>query len=439
MKNDHIEKHDMFFQESANPKSLAPVFLWEMLTTTAINPTILSLPKPMTEDPLHLQVYQAGDTFMSMNDLLSYFVDPAFLKGGLSRISDMHCKVGRPVSFRIDDDLVPVTGGGGVEPQAMETFLRAVLSDKHQAIVFGDDSADVDTGYEWRENNVNFRLNVFHDRDGLAFVMRMLSSDIPNIESLGLPSEAMWREIVQLNRGLVLVTGVTGSGKSTTIAALINYINRFRKTRIITLEDPVEFIYKSEESMVSQRQVGQNVATFSGGLRSALRENPDIIFVGEIRDLETASLALSAAETGHLVFSTLHTRDAKGALSRIVDMFPPEQTKNLCLQLSFSLSWVLSQKLVPRADGQGRILAMEVLKNISAIGNLIRTGNWQQVYSTMETQTKEGMMTMEQHLMHLYQHGFVSRESVLTNANEASVIDRLNQMERAQAAQVQKR
>ena len=370
---------------------------------------------------------------MSMNDLLGWFVHPDYKSGSLSRISDLHVKVGRPVSFRIDDDLQPLPEGSNVEPAAMETFLRAILSEKHQAIVFGDESEDVDTGFEWREHSVNFRLNVFHDRDGLAFVMRMLSSDIPNIEGLGLPNEAIWREIVGLKRGLVLVTGVTGSGKSTTIAALINYINRSRKTRIITLEDPVEFIYQSQESMVSQRQVGQNVMTFSGGLRSALRENPDIIFVGEIRDVETASLALSAAETGHLVFSTLHTRDAKGALSRIVDMFPAEQTKNLCLQLSFSLSWVLSQKLVPRADGQGRILAMEVLKNIPALGNLIRTGNWQQVYSTMETQVKEGMMTMEQHLLHLFQHHVITRESVETFANEASVIDRLNQLQQPTA------
>jgi twitching motility protein PilT len=191
------------------------------------------------------------------------------------------------------------------------------------------------------------------------------------------------------------------------------------------LEDPVEFLFKSESSMVSQRQIGQDVPTFAAGLRSALRENPDVIFVGEIRDTETASLALSAAETGHLVFSTLHTRDAKGALSRIVDMFPSEQTKSLCLQLSFSLSFVLSQKLVPRADGNGRILAMEVLKNIPALGNLVRTGNWQQVYSTMETQSKEGMMTMEQHLLHLYQHGVISKETAITYTNEASLLERL--------------
>ena len=366
---------------------------------------------------------------MSMGNLLAYFVDPNYQRGNLSRISDMHVKVGRPVSFRIDDDLTTVPEGADVTDEVIRYMLGIILNEKHRETLASDEPRDIDSGYEWVDGGVNFRLNVFRDRDGLAFVMRVLSSIIPDIETLGLPSEQIWRDITSLKRGLVLVTGVTGSGKSTTIAALINHVNRFRKTRIITLEDPVEFIFKSERSMVSQRQVGQNVATFSGGLRSALRENPDVIFVGEIRDQETATLALSAAETGHLVFSTLHTRDAKGALSRIVDMFPAEQTKSLCLQLSFSLSSVLSQKLVPRADGSGRILVMEVLKNIPAIGNLIRTGNWQQVYSTMETQQKEGMMTMEQHLEHLYKHGIISKEDAITYANEASLIERIAKLE----------
>jgi twitching motility protein PilT len=378
---------------------------------------------------LNQPIYQAGQTAMSMGNLLAYFVDPNYQRGNLSRISDMHVKVGRPVSFRIDDDLTPVPEGADVTDEVIRYMLGIILNEKHLETLASDEPSDIDSGYEWMDGGVNFRLNVFHDRDGLAFVMRVLSSIIPDIETLGLPSEQIWRDITSLKRGLVLVTGVTGSGKSTTIAALINHVNRFRKTRIITLEDPVEFIFKSESSMVSQRQVGQNVATFSGGLRSALRENPDVIFVGEIRDQETATLALSAAETGHLVFSTLHTRDAKGALSRIVDMFPAEQTKSLCLQLSFSLSSVLSQKLVPRADGSGRILVMEVLKNVPAIGNLIRTGNWQQVYSTMETQQKEGMMTMEQHLEHLYKHGIISKEDAITYANEASLIDRIAKLE----------
>ena len=338
----------------------------------------------------------------------------------------MHVKIGRPVSFRIDEDLTAMPEGVGMTDEVMKYMLGILLSEKNLSIVLNeDDPQDVDTAFEWKEQGVNFRLNVFRDRDGLAFVMRVLASVIPPIQEVGLPSEQIWQDISVLKRGLVLVTGVTGSGKSTTISSLINHINLYRKARIITLEDPVEFLFKSESSMVSQRQVGQDVSSFSSGLRSALRENPDIIFVGEIRDTETASLALSAAETGHLVFSTLHTRDAKGALSRIVDMFPSEQTKSLCLQLSFSLSYVLSQKLVPRADGNGRILAMEVLKNVPALGNLIRTGNWQQVYSTMETQSKEGMMTMEQHLLHLFQHNIITKESAVAYTNEASLLERL--------------
>jgi twitching motility protein PilT len=383
------------------------------------------------EFDLNQPIYQAGQSAMSMSNLLAYFVDPNYQRGNLSRISDMHVKIGRPVSFRIDDDLTPVPEGADVTDEVIQYMLGIILNEKHRENLASDEPSDIDSGYEWKDGGVNFRLNVFRDRDGFAFVMRVLSSIIPDIETLGLPSEQIWRDITSLKRGLVLVTGVTGSGKSTTIASLINHVNRFRKTRIITLEDPVEFIFKSESSMVSQRQIGQNVATFSGGLRSALRENPDVIFVGEIRDQETATLALSAAETGHLVFSTLHTRDAKGALSRIVDMFPAEQTKSLCLQLSFSLSSVLSQKLIPRADGSGRILVMEVLKNIPAIGNLIRTGNWQQVYSTMETQAKEGMMTMEQHLLHLYTHGIITKKDAITYTNEASLLDRIAQMEAA--------
>ena len=371
-------------------------------------------------------IYQTGQSMISFAQMLNYFIDPSYKKGNLSRISDMHVKVGRPVSFRIDDDLTPMPEAVGVTDEVIRYMLGIILSERNYQIVTDEEEPrDVDTGFEWSEQGVNFRLNVFRDRDGLAFVMRVLASTIPPIQEVGLPSEQIWQDISSLKRGLVLVTGVTGSGKSTTISSLINHINLYRKARIITLEDPVEFLFKSESSMVSQRQVGQDVPSFSDGLRSALRENPDIIFVGEIRDTETASLALSAAETGHLVFSTLHTRDAKGALSRIVDMFPSEQTKRLCLQLSFSLSYVLSQKLVPRSDGNGRILAMEVLKNVPALGNLIRTGNWQQVYSTMETQSKEGMMTMEQHLLHLFQHNIITKDSAIAYTNEASLLERL--------------
>ncbi len=380
------------------------------------------------EEKLAIPFYRTGLERLNFTEILELFVDPAKKSGNFHRISDMHVKIGLPISFRTDDQLLPVPKGTPVTEDAMLHMLGILLSEKQLAAVTDeDDPQDVDTAFEWSAQGINFRLNVFRDRDGLAFVMRVLSSTIPAIQEIGLPSEAIWREISAMKRGLVLVTGVTGSGKSTTISSLINHLNLNRKCRIITLEDPVEFIFKNESSMISQRQVGQDVKSFSAGLRSALRENPDVIFVGEIRDTETATLALSAAETGHLVFSTLHTRDAKGALSRIVDMFPAEQAKFICLQLSFSLSYVLSQKLVPRCDSAGRILVMEVLKNVPAIGNLIRTGNWQQVYSAMETQSREGMLTMEQHLLFLHQHGIISQESAVAYANDASIVERLGQ------------
>ena len=380
------------------------------------------------ENLIQVPFYRAGLERLSFSEILESFVDPTKKSGNFHRISDMHVKIGLPVSFRTDDELIPIAKGTPITEEGMLHMLKILLSEKQLAqITDPDDPKDVDTAFEWQEHGVNFRLNVFRDRDGLAYVMRVLSSSIPKIEEVGLPSEMIWKEITALKRGLVLVTGVTGSGKSTTISSLINHVNLTRKSRIITLEDPVEFIFKNESSMVSQRQVGQDVSSFSAGLRSALRENPDVIFVGEIRDTETATLALSAAETGHLVFSTLHTRDAKGALSRIVDMFPAEQAKFICLQLSFSLSYVLSQKLVPRQDAAGRILVMEVLKNMPSIGNLIRSGNWQQVYSAMETQSREGMLTMEQHLLFLYQHGIISQESAIAYANDASLVERLNQ------------
>ena len=224
---------------------------------------------------LNQPIYQVGDSTLSFSDMLGYFINPEYKRGNLSRISDMHVKTGRPVSFRIDDDLTPMPGGIGVTDEVLRYMLGILLNEKHLRIVTDeDDPQDVDTAFEWKEHQVNFRLNVFRDRDGLAFVMRVLASNIPTIQEVGLPSDKIWQDITALKRGLVLVTGVTGSGKSTTISALVNHINLYRKTRIITLEDPVEFLFKSETSMVSQRQVGQDVSSFSGGLRSALPRIP---------------------------------------------------------------------------------------------------------------------------------------------------------------------
>ncbi|MGF1484540.1 MAG: type IV pilus twitching motility protein PilT [Opitutales bacterium] len=370
-------------------------------------------------------VYPAGEHMLSINELLENSVHEDYMANGLPRISDFHLKVGHPVRFRLDDDLESVPDGAILTPELVEKLVFPLLHHEQIEALRKDRLIDIDAGYELPHGGYNFRLNVFRDRDGPAAVIRLLTPSVPHPSELGFPTEELWEDIVLSKQGLVLITGITGSGKSTTIASLINEINRTRRLRIITLEDPVEFVFNSEEALVSQREVGSHARSFSQGLYSILRENPDVIYVGEMRDPETAGLALTAAETGHLVFSTLHTRNCVGAITRILDMFPPERSKELSTQLSFSLSYILGQKLVPRKDGPGRVVAMEVLRNVSGLGNLIRTGNWHQIYSLMETRQRDGMNTMEQSLINLHAEGLITREEAILHANDDAIIDRL--------------
>jgi twitching motility protein PilT len=381
------------------------------------------------EYDLEYQCYPVEDSYVSMADLLRWFTDDEHKVGNMSRMSDIHMKVGRPFSYRYDDDVEMIPGGEPLTDETIEYLIFPMLKEENRQKLKSGAIKDLDCGYAWPERGVNFRINIFHDRDGMAMVMRMLSSFVPSVHDIGFPSDELWKSIVKMKQGLCLITGVTGSGKSTTIASLIEHINLTRKVRIITMEDPIEFVFQSKTGMISQREVGSNVDSFAKGLKSALRENPDIIFIGEMRDQETASLALSAAETGHLVFSTLHTRDTKGAISRIIDMFPSDQAQGLALQLSFSIGAIISQKLVKREDGQGRCVAMEILRNTSAMGNVIRTMNLSQVYSMLETQKKEGMQTMEQHLVELYAQGLISYENAVSHANDKSILDQLEQYE----------
>ena len=381
------------------------------------------------EYDLEYQCYPVEDSYVSMADLLRWFTDDEHKVGNMSRMSDIHMKVGRPFSYRYDDDVEMIPGGEPLTDETIEYLIFPMLKEENRQKLKSGAIKDLDCGYAWPERGVNFRINIFHDRDGMAMVMRMLSSFVPSVHDIGFPSDELWKSIVKMKQGLCLITGVTGSGKSTTIASLIEHINLTRKVRIITMEDPIEFVFQSKTGMISQREVGSNVDSFAKGLKSALRENPDIIFIGEMRDQETASLALSAAETGHLVFSTLHTRDTKGAISRIIDMFPSDQAQGLALQLSFSIGAIISQKLVKREDGQGRCVAMEILRNTSAMGNVIRTMNLSQVYSMLETQKKEGMQTMEQHLVELYAEGLISYENAVSHANDKSILDQLEQYE----------
>jgi twitching motility protein PilT len=250
----------------------------------------------------------------------------------------------------------------------------------------------------------HFRINVFRENDGICAAIRALSTNIPAVERVGFPND-IWKDIIIRKNGLVLVTGITGAGKSTTIASLINRIAEERACRIITIEDPIEYIFEQKYSLVSQREIGRDVCSFADGLRSMLREDPDIILVGEMRDAETIAMTLMAAETGHLVFSTLHTRDTAGTIMRVLDYFPPGRQNEVRNQLSLGLAYIISQKLIPRKDGKGRIAAMEILNNNYATANLIRTGKVEQIYSQLQTKTTnrhdEKMITMERHLARL--------------------------------------
>jgi twitching motility protein PilT len=343
----------------------------------------------------------APDRILSMTDLLAYFA-----KHGAMRVSDLHLKVGCPPVYRVDGDLQKLKGSP-LDAATIKALASALLSERELASL--QENRSVDSSHI--TETMQFRLNVFHDNDGLAVAVRALAPRPIEVEQIGFPN-AVWRDIITSQWGLVLVTGITGAGKSTTIASLIDRIARDRPCRIITLEDPIEYRLTSQKAMVSQREVGRDVPGFARGLRDCLREDPDVIFVGEMRDRESASWTLSAAETGHLVFSTLHTRDSRGSITRVLDLFPPNQQDEVASQMSLGLSHILSQKLIPRADGNGRIVAMEVLNNTYALSNLIRLRKMEQVYTFLQTRTKdvptERMTTLERTLAMLVRDGKIS-------------------------------
>jgi len=252
--------------------------------------------------------------------------------------------------------------------------------------------------------SLQFRINAFKENDVPAAAIRALSLDIPQVEDIGFPNN-VWEDMIARKHGLVLMTGITGAGKSTTIASIIHRISQKSACRIMSVEDPIEYIFPQHYSIISQREVGRDVTSFHGGLKEMLRQDPDVIFVGEMRDAETISMTLMAAETGHLVFSTLHTRDTTGTVTRILDYFPEGRQAEVQNQLSLGLAYIVSQKLIPKKAGDGRIVAMEILNNNYACANLIRTGKIEQMYSQLQTKTRnkpdEKMITMEKHLSNL--------------------------------------
>ncbi len=328
---------------------------------------------------------------LSILDMLNYFE-----KRGAMRVSDLHIKVDAPPAYRIDGDLVKLKGPT-VTRQMAKQLLYPLLSNENLRKFRERHSVDC----SYRLGSLQFRINIFRENDGIAGAIRALSLDIPKVEDIGFPND-IWKDIINRKQGLVLMTGITGAGKSTTIASLIHLISEKSACRIMTIEDPIEYIFPQKYSIISQREVGRDVESFTAGLKEMLRQDPDIIFVGEMRDAETISMTLMAAETGHLVFSTLHTRDATGTITRILDYFPAGRQAEVRNQMSLGLAYIVSQKLIPKKDGTGRIVAMEILNNNYACANLIRTGKVEQMYSQLQTKTRnrpdEKMLTLEKHL-----------------------------------------
>ncbi len=359
---------------------------------------------------------------LSILDMLAYFEEK-----GAMRVSDLHIKVGAPPAYRIDGDLVKLKGLT-VTQEIAKQLIYPLLSDKNLSKFQGAYSVDC----SYRLGSLQFRINVFKENDGICAAIRALSLDIPKIEQIGFPNN-VWEDIIERKQGLVLLTGITGAGKSTTIASLIDRISEKTACRIITLEDPIEYIFQQKYSLISQREVGRDVGSFIEGLRALLREDPDIVFVGEMRDPETIAMTLMAAETGHLVFSTLHTRDATGTITRILDYFPSGRQHEVQNQLSLGLAYIIAQKLVPKKDGTGRIAAIEILNNNYACANLIRTGKIEQMYSQLQTKTKnrpdEKMITMESHLAKLVKADKVDLLEAKKWANNlSSFIDAMKQV-----------
>ena len=344
------------------------------------------------EHSVSVKVYQTAELGkLSILDMLTYFE-----KRGAMRVSDLHIKVGAPPAYRIDGDLVKLKGPT-VTPQIAKQLLYPLLSNENLRKFRTQHSVDC----SYRLRSLQFRINIFRENDGIAGAIRALSLDIPKVEDIGFPND-IWKDIINRRHGLVLMTGITGAGKSTTIASIIHLISQKSACRIMSIEDPIEYLFPQEYSIISQRELGRDVKSFIAGLKEMLRQDPDIIFVGEMRDAETISMTLMAAETGHLVFSTLHTRDATGTITRILDYFPAGRQSEVRNQLSLGLAYIVCQKLIPKKDGTGRIVAMEILNNNYACANLIRTGKIEQMYSQLQTKTRnrpdEKMMTMEKHL-----------------------------------------
>jgi twitching motility protein PilT len=363
--------------------------------------------------------YQRGNTETSsdgddivLNDLLMLVLD----RGA----SDLHLTSGARPAIRQNGALVQLDDQPILTPPVIQRVLYAALTQKQREKF--EENLELDFAYSV-PGRARFRVNVYRQRDALGAAFRIIPFEIRKLEDLGVPPSVA--NFAQLPRGFVLVTGPTGSGKSTTLASLVDLANRTRREHIMTVEDPIEFLHRHQQCIVNQREVGEDTWSFSNALKHVLRQDPDIILVGEMRDLETISVALTAAETGHLVFATLHTQDAAQTIDRIIDVFPPHQQQQVRVQLAGSLQGVVCQTLAKTADGRGRAVATEVLVATAAVRNLIREGKTHQIYSAMQAGAKHGMHTMDQHLADLVKKGRITYETGLEKCHHAEDFNKL--------------
>jgi twitching motility protein PilT len=331
---------------------------------------------------------------------ISRYFDAAIQRGA----SDILLTIGTPPAVRINGAIVPFDLPV-LNADQTQKLLYSLLSQDQIAKYERDLELDFSIQFQ---NKARFRGNAYRQKGAVAAVFRLINSVIPSLEDLALPP--VLEEIALHAQGLLLFTGPTGHGKSTTQAALLDMINTKRRCHIITVEDPIEYLHVSKKSVVDQREVGDDTKSFAAALKHVLRQDPDVIQIGELRDLESISVGLTAAETGHMVMATLHTNSAIQAVDRIIDVFPPYQQNQIRTQLSFTLLAIIGQRLLPRADGKGRVPAIEILRNVPAISNLIREGKTQQIATVLETHSKVGMQTMDSSLKDLYRKGVITRE-----------------------------
>ncbi|MBQ1193466.1 MAG: type IV pilus twitching motility protein PilT [Lachnospiraceae bacterium] len=334
------------------------------------------------------------------------------------KASDVHITVGVPPKVRVHGDLMNMNYPILAKVDS-ERIIKTTMNERQLAIL--EEKGEVDFSFSLPEVG-RFRVNVFKQRGTLSAALRLVNTIIPKPEDLGVPPSVI--NLYKKKRGLVLVTGPTGSGKSTTLASIINLVNENIPAHVITLEDPIEYLHTHKMSTVNQREIGMDSLSYDNALRAALREDPDVILVGEMRDLETISIAITAAETGHLVFSTLHTIGAAATIDRIIDVFPPHQQQQIRVQLAMVLEAVISQQLLPTADGKGRVAAFEVLHSTPAIRNLIRENKTFQIGSTIQTNKKLGMQTMDDSLFYLFAQGIVSRDTALNYAQDQQALEK---------------